>query len=278
MGNLLLLASYPKSGNTWTRIFLVNLFTNSKEPVPLAEIGKLSTGDTAAEWYRAVDASDDRAWSYEHVARLRHGAQRHVAGLSPDTMFMKTHAALLPWEGVPPFAQDVLSGAIYIVRNPLDVAQSYARHNGTTIDQTIDVMGRKDYVTKRFRDLLPYLQGGWSQNVRSWTQHSHPRIHVMRYEDMVADPVAAFGGLTAFLGVDAPAERLQRAIAHSDLENLRELEREEGFVERTSDDRRFFGGGGVGAWRRDLTREQAQRIIARHGEQMARFGYLPEDL
>lgn len=276
MGNLLLLASYPKSGNTWTRIFLVNLFTNSKTPVSLAEIGKLSTGDTAAEWYRAIDPSDDATWSLEHVARLRQPAQRHVAGLGPDTIFMKTHAALLPMSGVPPFAQDVLSGAIYIVRNPLDIAQSYARHNGTTIDQTIEVMAREGYVTRRFRELLPYLQGDWSQNVKSWTHQRHPRIHVMRYEDMVADPVAVFGGLTRFLGLEVPAERLERAIAHSDIENLRSLERQEGFAERPSDERQFFGGGGVGAWRRELTPEQAQRIVARHGEQMARFGYLPD--
>ena len=42
MGSNLLLASYPKSGNTWVRIFLVNLFANAREPLPLAEIGRLA--------------------------------------------------------------------------------------------------------------------------------------------------------------------------------------------------------------------------------------------
>lgn len=276
MGSNLLLASYPKSGNTWVRIFLVNLFANAREPLPLAEIGRLSTGDNVATWYRAVDPGDEAAWSNAHIARLRHDVQRHVAGRSPDTVFLKTHAALLPMEGVPPFAPDVLAGAVYIVRNPLDVAVSYARHSGVSLDGAIATMERKNYTPARFGELLPYLQGGWSQNVASWTMQPHPRIHVMRYEDMVADPLAAFANLTRFLDIDVPAERLERAIANSDIAGLRRQEQEEGFVERPNKDVPFFGPGLVGAGKGSLTAEQIARICARHRAQMARFGYLPE--
>ena len=38
----------------------------------------------------------------------------------------------------------------------------------------------------------------------------------------------------------------------------------------------FFGGGGVGAWMRDLPEEEARAIVARHRAQMSRFGYIPE--
>jgi len=275
MGSNLLLASYPKSGNTWVRVFLVSLFANAREPLPLSEIGRLSTGDNVAAWYRAVDASDDTTWSNAHIARLRHEAQRHVAGRSPDTVFLKTHAALLPMEGVPPFAQDVLAGAIYIVRNPLDVAVSYARHSGVSLDGAIATMERTNYTPSRFGDLLPYLQGGWSQNVASWTMQPHPRIHVMRYEDILADPRRAFGGLIAFLELDVAEERLERAIANSDIATLRRLEQEEGFVERTREDEPFFGTGTAGLGKTRLNPQQIARICERHRAQMSRFGYLP---
>ena len=276
MGSNLLLASYPKSGNTWVRVFLVNLFANAREPLPLAEIGRLSTGDNVAAWYRAIDPSDDAAWSNTHIARLRHDVQRHVAGRSPDTVFLKTHAALLPMEGVPPFAPDVLAGAVYIVRNPLDVAVSYARHSGVSLDGAIATMEHNNYTPARFGELLPYLQGGWSQNVASWTMQPHPRIHVMRYEDMVADPPKAFAGLTRFLEIEVAAERLERAIANSDIAGLRRQEQAEGFIERPNKDVPFFGPGLVGAGKDTLTTEQIARICARHRAQMARFGYLPD--
>ena len=38
MGNIVWLASYPKSGNTWMRAFLANLIANRQDPVPLGEL------------------------------------------------------------------------------------------------------------------------------------------------------------------------------------------------------------------------------------------------
>ena len=103
----------------------------------------------------------------------------------------------------------------------------------------------------------------------------HPRIHVMRYEDMVADPLAAFGGLTRFLQLEVTPERLERAVANSSIDTLRDLEDKEGFHEQSREGVRFFGQGGVDAWKRDLPEAQARRIVERHRAQMARFNYVP---
>ena len=40
MGNIVWLASYPKSGNTWMRAFLANLIANRSDPVPLDELAR----------------------------------------------------------------------------------------------------------------------------------------------------------------------------------------------------------------------------------------------
>ena len=276
MGNIIFLASYPKSGNTWLRVFLINLFANARRPLAPGRASDLSTADNTEYWYTAVDSSDPATWTRAHVARLRHKMQRELASRTDDTIFIKSHAALLPMEGVPPFAPDVLAGAVYIVRNPLDIAPSYARHNQLAIHRTVNVMNQNNFITARRGGLMEYLQGGWSQNVLSWTRAPNPRIHVMRYEDMVADPLAAFAGLTRFLEIDVAAERLERAIANSDIAGLRRQEQEEGFIERPHKDVPFFGPGLVGAGRESLSTEQIARICARHRAQMARFGYLPE--
>ena len=51
MKSLLWLASYPKSGNTWLRAFLSNYIWDPAEPVPVNDLGKLGTTDSATEFY-----------------------------------------------------------------------------------------------------------------------------------------------------------------------------------------------------------------------------------
>ena len=274
MGKIVWIASYPKSGNTWLRIFLFNLFANARTPLPLSEVSRMSTGDTVLSWYRALDGREPARWSLEDVARLRHEVQRAIAAKRPDNVFAKTHAALVPMAGVPPFAADATAGAIYIVRNPLDIAPSYARHAGIAIDEAIEVMARPGHMLPRTEALAEFVQGGWSQHVASWTARENPSVHVLRYEDMAARPEAAFGGVCAFLGLATTPERLARAIDHASIGVLRRLEDEQGFNERMRSQTRFFGEGGVGAWQRELDGAQARRILERHRVQMERFGYL----
>ena len=84
-----------------------------------------------------------------------------------------------------------------------------------------------------------------------------------------------YKSLTCFLQIDATPERLERAVAHSDIETLRRLEEKEGFHEQAQEGVPFFGQGGVDAWKRDLPEEQARHIVERQRAQMARFNYVP---
>jgi len=40
----------------------------------------------------------------------------------------------------------------------------------------------------------------------------------------------------------------------------------------------FFREGKAGQWRKLLTPEQVKKMVDAHGEQMARYGYLPRDV
>ena len=48
--------------------------------------------------------------------------------MHPDTVFVKTHNALVEESGVPTITMAHTAGAIYVVRNPLDVCISFADH------------------------------------------------------------------------------------------------------------------------------------------------------
>ena len=276
MGNIVWLTSHTKSGNTWLRMFLLNIFADADTPARLDDASAMVTGDTVMRWYREVDQRQPGRWSQKDVARLRPKVQEHLAGLTPDTIFVKTHAALVPMLGEPAFNMAVTSGAVYLVRNPLDIVPSYAKHTGLDHDATIKLMSTPNHMLPRTDGLTEFIQGGWSQHVASWTARASARIHVVRYEDMVAAPAATFAGICRFLTLQTTPERLEKAIAHADIKVLRRLEDETGFHERTESQDRFFGPGTSGGWRDVLNDRQVRDLVDRHRAQMNRFGYVPD--
>ena len=76
--------------------------------------------------------------------------------------------------------------------------------------------------------------GSWSEHVMSWTHRPTPGLHVVRYEDMLNAPHKTFAGVTAFLGLKVPRDRLDKAIKLSSFKVLREQEKRHGFIERTA--------------------------------------------
>jgi len=112
--------------------------------------------------------------------------------------------------------------------------------------------------------------------VASWTGRTSERLHVVRYEDMLERPSMTFGEVTRFLGLKPSRQRLLRAIRHSSFRTLESQEAAGGFKERSQHQKRFFRRGKAGAWKDGLSESQVMRICETHGEQMKRFGYLPE--
>jgi len=276
MAGIIWLASYPKSGNTWLRAFLHNLMRNASEPIEPNRLNELTLGDGMARFFAAH--TKGRAtidMGLDEIAALRGRVQRDLAATSPDSVFVKTHNWLGVDHGHPCIDMSVTAGAIYVVRNPLDVAPSLADHFGMSVDQAIAQMADPNARTLNLKHRVPDVMNSWSNHVRSWTAQRNARLHVMRYEDMLAKPKLAFTQLAGFLGLPASADRIERAIRFSSFDTLSSLERSKGFVERSSHSKAFFRQGQAGSWRHILTPEQVQRLAADHQEQMKIFGYWP---
>lgn len=276
MGQIIWIASYPKSGNTWTRAFLHNLFRDPKTSFNINDMTLLTANEAANANYRELDTRPWQEWTNEDVARMRPTAQANLAASRPHTIFAKTHLAVLQVRGQPTINMQVTAGAIYLIRNPLDVVISFADHQGLTIDQQIELLNLKNYETPNAETLVNEPMGSWSQHVESWTAQPNPGLHVMRYEDMLINPVKSFGSLVKFLRLDAPRARIERAVKNSSFKVLRRQEEMHGFHERTVAQKNFFRSGKTGEWKDVLTEEQVAKICAVHRDQMARFGYLPE--
>lgn len=277
MGGLIWLASYPKSGNTWLRAFLHNLLQNPETPLPPDELTRLTLGDSQFAWYRRHTDTPCEALSFEDLAALRPKVHRDLAQASTDSVFVKTHQFLGESGGAPLVTMEVTAGAIYVVRNPLDVVPSLADHFGITLDDAIGLMAWDGAYTAATPRQVPEVINSWSMNVESWTQ-PHPAIHVMRYEDMLFAPEKTFGRLTKFLGLTVPKDRLRKAIRFSDFRTLKRLEDQYGFQETGAKATRFFRKGRSGQWQLALSEDQAGRVAAQHRAQMERFGYMTPKL
>ena len=275
MPGILWMASYPKSGNTWLRAFIANYLKNPAEPMPIDDLPQFILGDGIAAPFEQVAGGPVDAMTAEEIQALRPKVHEMFAQSSPDTVFVKTHNAISVLDNIPTITPDATAGAIYVVRNPLDVAVSYAHHYGISYDRAIAAMDSEETTSPPHGNQVYQYLGSWSTHVRSWTQAEGLKLHTIRYEDMTIQPEKTWRALIKFLGLPLETPRLKKAIKFSSFKVLANQEKEDGFVEAVPiDNRVFFRKGKTGAWRKELTAEQVEGMIERHSEVMAEHGYL----
>jgi hypothetical protein len=275
------IASYPKSGNTWMRIYLYHLM-RLMQGLPRAEndlhaLDKASTYEArlVGLFEQMLGKPLATASRYE-VALVRPQVHAAIVQRTNNVSLIKTHAALGQLGNLPTHNLAVSCGTIYIVRDPRDVAISLAAHNGSTIDAAITDMATQSYGTQNSDQAAFEVWGSWSENALSWTEKPSAAVLAVRYEDMQADPTTTFTSVAKHLRQKPTAEQISEAIALSSFQELRAAEIAVGdFRERSERADRFFREGRVGEWREKLSPEQVQRIEADHRDMMIKFGYLP---
>ena len=276
-GSIVWIAAYPKSGSTWLRAVLTNYVRKSDAPASINElIGPILHSRHVFDEYLGLPSSD---LTDEEVLRLRPLVNKQLAAEFPHPWFVTVHDAFVQTAAGPLFPPEATAGAVCLVRNPLDVAVSYAHHLQRPLDRTVELMNvrgaRRSQSRRRihpvFEDILP----SWSEHVASWLESDLP-VCVLRYEDMLADPAGAFGEAVRFTGLAWSRSRLARAIDHARFDRLRVQEERNGFAERQPEAPTFFRSGRAGDWRTALAPEHVEALVGAHAPVMERFGYLDE--
>jgi len=275
LSGTLWIASYPKSGNTWVRAVLSAWLTG--EPPRLDAL--VGTGVAARAPFDDALGVPSSDLTPDELAILRPRVDELFAAEAEGTLLRKTHDGLYPGpEGELVLSTEATRAAVYVVRDPRDVAVSLAHHDGRPVDWAVTHLSNPDAVRVGKVDGLEYqfLQrtGSWSDHVRSWVDDAPFPVHVVRYEDCLDDPLGAFASALEFadLGPVDGAD-VARAVERARFEALRDEEERAGFRERPRKSARFFRAGRAGSWREELTAEQASRIERDHGELMTRLAY-----
>jgi hypothetical protein len=261
MSNILWLASYPKSWNTWIRAFLHNYIEDDTRPACINELDRHFEDESKPGWYAPYT---DR--------RTAPQAQRDIAASRPGKVIVKTHGFMGACEAYPLHDMSVTAGAIYVVRHPLDVLLSVADHFGLTVDAAIDFMNDEATGAPTDEANVGTVLTSWTNPVASWTGPGNRQVHVVRFEDLLDRPVKTFSGIVDRLGLGRQVARVERAVEASSFRVLRAQEHESGFVE-CSPSRRFFRSGRKLQWPGRLTGEQISRLVSVQRHQMRRFRY-----
>jgi len=253
------LASFPKSGNTWARSFLAHYFMPPEKAPDINHLYEFTTGDVRKDFFDRAAGGSYQGQDFDDWLTMRPKAIRLIAASKPGHHFVKTHckiARIGPFDLIQP---EVTAAAVYIIRNPFDVAPSYARHQGLDIDGAISMMMNPKALNTTPHMIFDVI-GRWDAHIASWTGAPGLPLHVMRYEDMVADPECAYRGLLGFLRTPVQDGKLRRALRATSFDALRKQEEAQGFRERPEQMERFFHKGKAGAWREELTPGQVARI------------------
>ena len=269
------LASYPKSGNTWVRMFLDAYFLDE---VDINDV-VCSVADDRAGLYAIGDGTkaEELPVDLQHLTRpmafLRLVRQYNKANHGIP-LFVKTHTAHMLANGVELLPMSLTKSVIFIVRDPRDVLPSFSKHMGCDLDQGIEWMNDK-YRTLASRETrVADFISSWDDHTKSFLNADTHNVRVFRYEDMRANPVEQFAEILRHAGVEPDLFKVKRALNLVELDKLREAEKKEGFTESSHHAKdQFFGKGEVGGWKGKLNDKQRFRIEKLFGRVMKRLGY-----
>jgi len=259
------LASYPKSGNTWFRLFLTSLLNESDSSFDFNQLG-YGQEPGKRKHFDELNGFSSTSLSLAEINQIRPATLSWFNHSVNEKQFFKTHSAYVYNEDRSPVlgsTQTGIAGAVYFVRNPLDVCISYAHHCNESIDDSIERMANKRMKSHKANKtcFIPEELGSWSENVSSWVNTQNIPVMVLRYEDMLANTFDTFSKACDFLKLEKDLTSIQNSINDCDFKKLQKLEQNTVFTEKPSVSESFFRKGVAGDWVNTLSSTQVERIV-----------------
>ncbi len=274
LNKIIWIASYPKSGNTWMRFLLGNLWYGPEDdgPLPTKELAVQMPGDTNGEWFKRATGKEASDLDTAEQHRLRPKLHEFFCQ-QERSMFIKTHSAFLHEHGTWHIAPDMTEAVIVVVRDPRDVVVSMMNHFGLDADAAIDLLNEKQNSLPAVDRTIWTRTSDWSVNVCSWATLQHKTFYC-RYEDLHASTARCLRLICKHLNVPVDEAKIAKAVKYSSFERLQAEEDAGNFVEASAKAERFFHRGEMGRWMEVLNPAQVGRIEDAHGDVMEKFGYI----
>lgn len=245
-------ASFERSGNTWLRFVLMEIFTQDSA-------GFLNVNQVLPEL----------------------GTHQAAKAVLPNGgRFIKTHEQY----------RSEYKRAIYLMRDLRDVMLSnWARDKEMGFSRYFDKgRGMDGYIESFLKGKVTRF-GSWQSHVDSWVNSplaKNGNLMVVRYEDLRKDTENGLVEMLNFVGMNADRALIRRAVENNSLRAMREKEEKakksgatlgKGTLLRKHnldrEDARFVRSGSVGGWREKLSEAQIAMVTKYAGEALMKAGY-----
>lgn len=239
-------------------------------------VGMISSSRTPFDELTGLSSSD---LSDDEIDLMRPDYYRAFTKSVRNTPFIKTHDKYHRNDkGEWLFPADASQAAVYLVRNPLDVAVSYAHHGGHgDYAKTIGNMNDPShFLAGGVKNQIRQKMGSWSDHFLSWNDQREIPIILVKYEDMLADTAGQLQRVVEFCGMRTPDDEtnIVRAVENSEFQKLQKKEKDTGFRERPVKAQRFFRSGRSGEGEEKLSDELKQSLINENKSVMVKLGYV----
>ena len=285
------LASYPKSGNTWVRIFLNSLFyTDDNE----TNINNLSIGQFPnRKHFEGITENID---DINEFSKNCINAQLRL-NLLNETKFFKTHHAY--WQNGKYRFTDIQNslGVIYIVRDPRNVITSLKNHfNFDSYNDALKfllddrkVIGIKSSNKEKITEIknqkneadIPHIISSWKNHFNSWKKIKKNYL-LIKYEDLIDNPKLQIEVIVKYLqkftNFEINDKKIQNIVKTTTFDNFKNLEKKGLFKEsnlnQSGERKTFFNQGPYSNWKKFLNEGIIRKIEEKFLDEMKELNYL----
>ena len=275
------LASYPKSGNTWVRIFISTLlYSSEKTKVDinkqhLKQFPNRSNFKNLTNNFLNLDELSKNYISAQDIINLEKGIK-----------FYKTHSA--NWKNFDKnyyFTNYENSlGVIHIVRDPRNVITSILDYyNKENYQEALNFLIDRGKVVggTKHESGVPTILLSWADHYNSWKVFKKNYL-LVKYENLLTDPVNEFLKITDFLGsivkFKFEEKEILELIENCKFEKFSNQEDNHGFIDNSSTNKslrkKFFKLGPNNNWEKLLNSQIRVKIEKTFENEMKELQYL----
>ena len=283
------IASYPKSGNTWIRFFIISLLMGDKTRLNLNHLKAILAYPNVSQFENLISNFLD----LNEVAKNWIPSQKKINS-DNNLRFLKTHNMLGKLNNYQFTDNSNTLGAIHIVRDPRNIITSLKNHwSLSTYEETkkflfndyqiltLSEQEKEKYEKYKTKYPLPQIIGSWKTHYLSWKKMSKNYLFV-KYEDLIQNPKDEFSRIADFIGkltkINFSKNQINTSIELSSFEKLENMEKEHGFIEssinKEGKKNKFFYLGLKNDWQNFLNKELSSEIFLKFKNEMEELGYL----
>ena len=270
------LASYPKSGNTWLRYFILSLI--NKKEVNLNEMGNIPVFPHTRFFKKLINKKD-----ISEIASKWIEAQKFL-NRDNKIKFLKTHNMFMTYKNYSFTDRENTLGGIYVVRDPRNVVCSIKNfYDFESFDKASELLlSEKSVISPQGeRGGLDAIISSWQNHYNSWKNMSKNYL-LVKYESLLTNPFEEFSKVSNYISyhlkMNFSEKEIKEAIKKSSFENLQKLEKKFGFSEASLNKKKekitFFQSGPGQNWRKKLNKNLIIRIEEKFKIEMKELGYL----